>query len=305
MRKSIAAAMSRSKREIPHYYLADEILMETALTWLVDRNAERSITERLLPTVLQLKAVALAAQRFAEFNGFWRDDGFAPAPGVHVGVAISLRGGGLVAPAIHDVPDKNLDELMANLTDLVARARAGSLRSSEMSDPSITVTNLGDQGVDTVYGVIYPPQVALVGLESRPNGCAPSTAAFASSPPSKPHWRPITGPVTATAALCSSPRSISCFSSPSSSRNDNHMTTDHDIRAQILSVLTTIAPEVEADDIRDDVLLRDQVDLDSMDWLNFLIGIHKRLRVDIPEADYKSLRTLTDVVTYVEQHAAH
>ena len=164
MRKSIAAAMSRSKREIPHYYLADEILMETALTWLADRNAERSITERLLPTVLQLKAVALAAQRFAEFNGFWRDDGFAPAPGVHVGVAISLRGGGLVAPAIHDVPDKNLDELMANLTDLVARARAGSLRSSEMSDPSITVTNLGDQGVDTVFGVIYPPQVALVGF---------------------------------------------------------------------------------------------------------------------------------------------
>ena len=79
-------------------------------------------------------------------------------------VAISLRGGGLVAPAIHDVADKNLDELMGDLTDLVARARAGSLRSSEMSDPSITVTNLGDQGVDTVFGVIYPPQVALVGF---------------------------------------------------------------------------------------------------------------------------------------------
>ena len=62
------------------------------------------------------------------------------------------------------MPDKKLDELMSNLTDLVARARAGSLRSSEMSDPSITVTNLGDQGVDAVFGVIYPPQVALVGF---------------------------------------------------------------------------------------------------------------------------------------------
>ena len=164
MRKSIAAAMSRSKREIPHYYLADEVMMEKALTWLAERNAQRSITERLLPAVLQLKAVALAAQRFGEFNGFWRDDGFQPASAVHVGVAISLRGGGLVAPAIHDVADKNLDELMGNLTDLVARARAGSLRSSEMSDPCITVTNLGDKGVDTVFGVIYPPQVALVGF---------------------------------------------------------------------------------------------------------------------------------------------
>jgi len=164
MRKSIAAAMSRSKREIPHYYLADEIMMESSLNWLTARNAERSITERVLPAVLQLKAVALAAQRFGEFNGFWRDDALQPATGVHVGVAISLRAGGLVAPAIHDVAEKKLDELMENLTDLVARARAGSLRSSEMADPTITVTNLGDQGVDTVFGVIYPPQVALVGF---------------------------------------------------------------------------------------------------------------------------------------------
>ncbi len=80
--------------------------------------------------------------------------------------------------------------------------------------------------------------------------------------------------------------------------------TQDNIRGEVLSVLTTIAPEVEADDIRDDVLLRDQVDLDSMDWLNFLIRIHKRLQVDIPESDYASLRTLTDVVRYVEQHTS-
>ncbi|MBI3691301.1 MAG: 2-oxo acid dehydrogenase subunit E2, partial [Mycolicibacterium aromaticivorans] len=164
MRASIAAAMSRSKREIPHYYLADEIILDTALGWLTEQNVNRPITERLLPAVLQLKAVALAAQRFTEFSGFWRDEGYEAHPAVHVGVAISLRGGGLVAPAIHDVAEKKLDELMADLTDLVARARAGSLRSSEMSDPTITVTNLGDKGVDSVFGVIYPPQVAIVGF---------------------------------------------------------------------------------------------------------------------------------------------
>ncbi|MDH6194022.1 pyruvate dehydrogenase E2 component (dihydrolipoamide acetyltransferase) [Mycobacterium frederiksbergense] len=164
MRKSIAAAMTRSKHEIPHYYLAEEIPMEKTIGWLTDYNGQRSITERVLPAVLQLKAVGIAAQRFTEFNGFWRDGGFQPGTGIHIGIAISLRGGGLVAPAIHDVADKEINELMRNLTDLVARARAGSLRSSEMSDPTITVTNLGDQGVDSVLGVIYPPQVALIGF---------------------------------------------------------------------------------------------------------------------------------------------
>ena len=164
MRASIAAAMSRSKREIPHYYLSHEVILDTALGWLTEQNAGLSITERMLPAVLQLKAVALAAQKFKEFNGFWNDDGFEPSAQVHVGVAISLRGGGLVAPAIHDVNEKKLDELMRDLTDLVGRARAGSLRSSEMSDPTITLTNLGDKGVDAVFGVIYPPQVAIVGF---------------------------------------------------------------------------------------------------------------------------------------------
>jgi acyl carrier protein len=78
------------------------------------------------------------------------------------------------------------------------------------------------------------------------------------------------------------------------------MTTTKDLRSEILSVLTTIAPEVDPAEISDDVLLRDQVDLDSMDWLNFLVGLHKKLHVSIAEKDYASLRTLSDVVGYIE-----
>lgn len=164
MRRAIAAAMSRSKREIPHYYLSETVPLQDATNWLAAENTKRSLAERLLLAALLLKSVAIACGKYPDMNGLYREGRFEPGDSVHVGVAISLRQGGLIAPAIHDVQKKNLTELMCDLSDLVRRARAGSLRSSEMSDPTITVTNLGDQGVDAVFGVIYPPQVALVGF---------------------------------------------------------------------------------------------------------------------------------------------
>lgn len=164
MRQAIAAAMSRSKREIPHYYLGTTVDMKPAMTWLAAENERRPVPDRLLYGVLLLKAVALALGEVPELNGFWMDGQPVPATGIHVGVAISLRGGGLVAPALHGTDRQSLDELMRSLRDLVQRARAGSLRSSELSDPTITVTSLGEQGVESVFGVIYPPQVAIVGF---------------------------------------------------------------------------------------------------------------------------------------------
>ncbi len=164
MRQAIAAAMSRSKREIPHYYLAETVPLGAALAWLAAHNAGLAPERRLLPGVLLLKAVALALRDYPQLNGFWQDGAFRPAAGIHLGVAVALRQGGLIAPALHDVADQPLTPLMEALGDLVQRARSGSLRSSELSDATLTVTQLGDQGVDGVFGVIYPPQVALVGV---------------------------------------------------------------------------------------------------------------------------------------------
>lgn len=164
MREAIAALMARSKREIPHYYLQADIDLSRALDWLHEANLARAVNDRLLPSALLLSAVARAVAGMPQLNGFWIDGGFVAGGGVHLGVAVSLRGGGLIAPALHDADRLSLDEIMAGVRDLVARSRAGRLRSSEMSDPTITVTNLGDRGVDLVHGVIYPPQVALVGF---------------------------------------------------------------------------------------------------------------------------------------------
>ncbi len=164
MRRAIAAAMAKANREIPHYYLSDNIDVTETLRWLEARNAEKPLRERVLAGVLFLKAVAMAAKRVPEVNGFWKDDHFEPSAAVHAGAAIALRQGGLVAPAIRDADRLTIDELMQKLADLIGRTRRGGLRSSELSDATITVTSLGDLGVETVWGVIYPPQVALVGF---------------------------------------------------------------------------------------------------------------------------------------------
>jgi pyruvate dehydrogenase E2 component (dihydrolipoamide acetyltransferase) len=164
MRKAIAAAMARSKREIPHYYLTQTVELRRALAWLEAANRERPPTERLLPAVLFLKATALALCKVPELNGSWGNDAFRPGTGIHIGWAIALRGGGLVAPALHNADRTPLPDLMAALRDLVQRARGGGLRSSELTDPTITVTSVGERGAETVIGVIYPPQVAIVGF---------------------------------------------------------------------------------------------------------------------------------------------
>jgi pyruvate dehydrogenase E2 component (dihydrolipoamide acetyltransferase) len=164
MRTAIAGAMTRSKREIPHYYLEHQIDVTPCEHWLSERNATLPPDSRLLIGALALKAVALALHRFPAFNGFYRDNKFEPSKGVHVGVAIAIRGGGLAAPALHDTDQLSLEDLMNDLRDLVQRTRAGRIRSSEMSDPTITVSSLGERGVDALYGIIYPPQVAIVGF---------------------------------------------------------------------------------------------------------------------------------------------
>ncbi|MGA8953847.1 MAG: dihydrolipoamide acetyltransferase family protein, partial [Pseudolabrys sp.] len=164
MRTAIAAAMARSKREIPHYYLEHQVDITACEQWLTQKNVVRAPDSRVLMAALAIKAVALAARRFPAFNGFHRDNKFEPAQAVHVGVAIAIRGGGLAAPALHDADQLPLDELMSRLRDLVQRTRAGRIRGSEISDPTITVSSLGERGVEALYGIIYPPQVAIVGF---------------------------------------------------------------------------------------------------------------------------------------------
>jgi pyruvate dehydrogenase E2 component (dihydrolipoamide acetyltransferase) len=164
MRRAIAALMARSKREVPHYYLDDDIDLGPSLARLRRLNEALPVADRLVPAALLLRATAQAAAATPELNGHLLPDGFAPADRVNLGVAVSLRSGGLVAPAIMAADRLSLGELMAALVELVARARSGRLKPAELAEATITVTNLGDHGVRTVHPVIVPPQVAMVGF---------------------------------------------------------------------------------------------------------------------------------------------
>ena len=189
MRRAIAAAMARSKREIPHYYLAATIDMSRSLDWLEQENAKYSVKDRILYSVLLIKAVALALKETPELNATWENERLDLKPKINIGVAISLRRGGLISPALFEVDKQTLPDLMKNLRELVRRTRAGTLRSSELSDSTVTLTNLGETGVETVFGVIYPPQVALVGfgkiyesvsvIDGRIKGCFKINATLA------------------------------------------------------------------------------------------------------------------------------
>lgn len=163
VRQAVASAVTTSNREIPHYYLSTLVDMQQAMQWLHVHNTSVPIDLRLLPTVLHIKAIARALRDVPDLNSTW-EHGLHRHPHVHVGIVVSLRGVGIIVPTITDADSKPLDTIMAELNDIIPRARAFRLRSSDVGNATITVTSLGEGGVDQVYGVIYPPQVALVGI---------------------------------------------------------------------------------------------------------------------------------------------
>jgi len=164
MRQAIAAAMSRSNTDIPHYYLEKSINMTPALNYLEELNKHRGINDRILLIGVLVRAVVLALKEVPQLNGFWQNGLHQISEEIHPGIAIALRKNGLITPALLDAHDLNLNDLMKSMSDLITRTRSGKLRSSEMTKQTITITNLGDLGVESIYGIIYPPQLAVVGF---------------------------------------------------------------------------------------------------------------------------------------------
>ena len=295
MRRAIAAAMARSKREIPHYYLSTTIELTRSLGWLEETNATRPPTQRLLLAALLLKAVAHALRDAPEFNGFFTAEGFQPGAGNHIGTAIAIRGGGLIAPAIRDADKLSLDELMAKLRDLVARARTGALRSSELvgSDDHGHQPG-GTQRRDGVRRHLPAPgrarrlwDAGRAALGRLRGGCRPARAD--DNPRRRPprQRRPSRRPL---------PRQYQ----PQTAK-PGEAVRRNDITAVLIDELGRIAPEIDASRLDPNAELREDLDIDSMDFLNLVTALSERLKLDIPEIDYPKLATFGRAVDYLAQ----
>ncbi|MCC6385800.1 MAG: 2-oxo acid dehydrogenase subunit E2 [Dehalococcoidia bacterium] len=165
MRQAIARRMSQSKQTAPHYYLTLDIDMTAAMAFRGQLNASASEEQRVSVNDLIVKACALALERHPKFNAEFSDAGLTMHEEINIDIGIALDEG-LIAPAILGCKGKTLGQIARESKDLVARAKSGALRAEEYSAGTFTITNLGAYGVETLIGIINPPQAAILGVGS-------------------------------------------------------------------------------------------------------------------------------------------
>ena len=165
MRLAIARRMALSKQTQPHYYLTLDIDMTAAMAFRTQINASASEEQRVSVNDLIVKACAIALERHPKFNAAFSEAGLVKHDRINIDIGIALDDG-LIAPALLDCGSKSLGRIAIESKDLVNRAKAGHLTASEYSDGTFTITNLGAYGVETLIGIINPPQAAILGVGS-------------------------------------------------------------------------------------------------------------------------------------------
>ncbi len=156
--------MSRSKREIPHYYLQSRLHIDALTAWLDASNRALAAGTTPVPAGRADARDGAGATGLPGHERLFRERRFTPKSEIHLGITVALKPDGVMVPAILDAHTLTLAELNAAFLDLVQRTRAGKLRNRELTDGTVTVTNVGELGADAVTGVIFPPQVALIGF---------------------------------------------------------------------------------------------------------------------------------------------
>ena len=165
MRQAIARRMTQSKQTQPHYYLTLDVEMTAAFAFRTQLNAAATEQQRVSVNDLIVKACAIALQRHPKFNSEFTESGLVMHPDINIDIGIALDEG-LIAPAIMDCGSKSLGRIAEEAKDLIERAKSGRLTAAEYSEGTFTITNLGAYGVESLIGIINPPQAAILGVGS-------------------------------------------------------------------------------------------------------------------------------------------
>jgi acyl carrier protein len=292
MRLAIGRLMARSKREIPHYYLSNTVDLTAAMGWLHQRNRELAISQRLVPAALLLKAAALAARQVPELNGYWDNDQFNAAGAVHLGVPVSLRGGGLLTPAIRDAADLPPGELMARLHDLVIRARAGRLRRAELTDAAITVTKPRRPGRRGRLRSDLPAS-GRTGRDRQGHREAGRRQRHDRRAADRDHHPVRRSPGQRRLHRRTLPN---CHVRPAATTGG--AVTPEQARHAIEESLGQVAPDADTRSLAPDADLRDTLELDSLDFLRFVEELSQRSSRRIEEDDYPQLATMASAIKF-------
>lgn len=165
MREAIARRMHQSKAQQPHYYLTLDVDMTAASVFRKQFNEMVDDAGRASINDLIVKASAIALARHPKFNSEFNDQGILLHGSINIAIGVALDAG-LMAPAILDCGNKTLGRIAEDTKDVVARARDGRLTADEYASSTFTITNLGAFGVESLVGIINPPQAAILGIGS-------------------------------------------------------------------------------------------------------------------------------------------
>ncbi len=162
-RRQIARVTSRSKQEIPHFYVSAEIDMSHAMEMRRQLNSRLDDDSRVSVNDLVVKASVDALVEFPSFNASYSDDGIVMHDSVNIGLAIA-QDDGLLVPALLDCAGKSLVELAAASKDLAGRAGSGALQAQEYAGATFAISNMGMFGVSSFVAIIQPPQSAILAV---------------------------------------------------------------------------------------------------------------------------------------------
>ncbi|MCY1530562.1 pyruvate dehydrogenase complex dihydrolipoamide acetyltransferase [compost metagenome] len=163
MRKAIAASLTHSKQNIPHFYLTVDLQLDSLIALRQAINAQSDGRSKLSINDFLLRAVAMALKEVPEANVHFTEAGIKQFSGVHLCVAVAIDGG-LVTPVIRNAEAKGVFAIATEVAELAERARSRSLTQAQLGGGTFTVSNLGMFGIRQFDAVINPPQGAILAV---------------------------------------------------------------------------------------------------------------------------------------------